>query len=364
MFVASLAVTILVTVLFMLALRPVAISLNLVDSPGGRKEHVGDVPIIGGVSMFVGMSVGLLVIPGLEFEYLYLMAAGSLLVFVGLIDDRYGIPASVRLIGQLSAVLIVVYGGKLVMLDIGDPLFIGTIRLGPFSLIVTALIFMTVINAFNLIDGLDGLAGSMAVIAVLAIAATSDAGSSTFSVACICACAVVSYLIFNFPIGGKRTYRAFMGDSGSTFLGLVIVWLTVSVSQGAEREISPVTGLWFAALPLFDLLTCFVRRIARGESPFTSGRDHFHPDRVRAPPDILHLGLERDFRMFQDWAQAKDIRGCPDPVRVKMILGSLVQGRVTLNPLCRNRYPGKTATLRVSRHKKIEVAGLISSHTW
>ena len=65
MFVASIAVTVLVTILFMLALRPVAASLNLVDRPGGRKEHIGDVPIIGGVSMFLGVSVGLLIMPAI-----------------------------------------------------------------------------------------------------------------------------------------------------------------------------------------------------------------------------------------------------------------------------------------------------------
>lgn len=289
MFVASIAVTTLVTVLFMLALRPLAIGIRLVDRPGGHKEHVGDVPIIGGIAMFLGVSAGLLILPGLESEYLYLFVASLLLVVTGLLDDRYGVPASVRLIAQLAAVLIMVYGGKLVMRDIGDPLFVGTIGLGPFALVATALIFMTVINAFNLIDGLDGLAGSMAFVALLAIAATSDPGSATFAVAGITAAAVVGYLIFNFPLGRERTYRAFMGDSGSTFLGIVIVWLTVSICQGQERQISPVTGLWFAALPLYDLFTCFVRRIAGGKSPLTSGRDHFHHTLMRAGMDVRQV---------------------------------------------------------------------------
>lgn len=276
MLTASIAVTTLVTVVFMLALRPMSVGLNLVDRPGGRKEHVGEIPIIGGISMFLGLSAGLLIVPDLGFEYIYLFAASFLLVFVGVIDDKYGVPASVRLIAQLAAVLIMVYGGGLIMNDIGDPLFIGTIQFGPFALVVTALIFMTVINAFNLIDGLDGLAGSMAFVALLAIASTSEFGSTTFAVAGITGAAVVGYLFFNFPLSRERTYRAFMGDSGSTFLGIVIVWLTVSICQGPQRQISPVTGLWFAALPLFDLLTCFVRRIASGKSPFESGRDHFH----------------------------------------------------------------------------------------
>jgi len=67
-----------------------------------------------------------------------------------------------------------------------------------------------------------------------------------------------------------------MGDAGSTLLGLAIVWVTLGIAQGAERVISPVHCLWFAALPVFDCLSCFVCRILKKKSPFTPGRDHFH----------------------------------------------------------------------------------------
>jgi UDP-GlcNAc:undecaprenyl-phosphate GlcNAc-1-phosphate transferase len=59
-------------------------------------------------------------------------------------------------------------------------------------------------------------------------------------------------------------------------LGFSIVWVTLGVCQGNGASISPVHCLWFAALPIFDLLTCFVRRIRKGKSPFTPGRDHVH----------------------------------------------------------------------------------------
>jgi UDP-GlcNAc:undecaprenyl-phosphate GlcNAc-1-phosphate transferase len=226
------------------------------------------------------------------------------------------VPASVRLIAQLAAVLIMVYGGGVIMRDIGDPLFIGRIHLGPFSLVATALIFMTVINAFNLIDGLDGLAGCMAFVALLAIAASSQFGSTTFAVAGVTAAAVVGYLIFNFPLGRRRPYRAFMGDSGSTFLGIVIVWLTVSICQGPQREISPVIGLWFAALPLFDLFTCFVRRIASGKSPLESGRDHFHHTLMRAGMNVRQvLGVLALIQLsYAGIGLAGHFAGAPEPV--------------------------------------------------
>ena len=67
-----------------------------------------------------------------------------------------------------------------------------------------------------------------------------------------------------------------MGDAGSTLLGFTIVWVTLGVSSGPERLISPVHCLWFASIPIYDLFTCFARRMLNGKSPFTPGRDHFH----------------------------------------------------------------------------------------
>ena len=55
-----------------------------------------------------------------------------------------------------------------------------------------------------------------------------------------------------------------------------IVWLTLGIAQGGQQVISPVACLWFAAIPIFDCLTCFTRRALRGKSPFSPGRDHFH----------------------------------------------------------------------------------------
>ena len=88
--------------------------------------------------------------------------------------------------------------------------------------------------------------------------------------------AIVGFLIFNFPTPWNRPLRSFMGDAGSTLLGFSVVWITLGISQGPDRMISPVLCLWFASVPVYDLLTCFVRRVRSGVSPFTPGRDHFH----------------------------------------------------------------------------------------
>ena len=272
----SIAVALSVTLIFMFALRPFAHSVGLVDLPGGRKLHIGEVPIIGGIAMFIGSTIGLTLIIDSFPSTPYLFVAGGLLVLVGVLDDKYGLPASIRFVTQLTSVLIMVFGADVLLTDIGDPFGSGIIHLGPASLIVTALIALSVINAFNLVDGVDGLAGSMALIALCSISIITGYDSPSGMVALVLVSCISGFLIFNFPTVYNRKVRSFMGDAGSTFLGLIVVWLTVSACQGTEAVTSPVICLWFAAMPIYDLFTCFVKRTLNGHSPFRPGRDHFH----------------------------------------------------------------------------------------
>jgi UDP-GlcNAc:undecaprenyl-phosphate GlcNAc-1-phosphate transferase len=271
----------MVTAVFMFALRPVAVEVGLVDRPGGRKSHVGEVPIIGGIAMFLGMFIGLVVVPIPGDVVLSVFVGSALLVIVGVFDDRMGLPPTVRIATQIAVVLIMVYGAGLSLAAIGDPFGMGDISMGRFTLALTALVSLTLINAYNLIDGADGLAGSLAAIALMSVAIASGLTSLPAAIAITVVAAIVGYLVFNFPTPWNTRLRTFMGDAGSTLLGFTIVWITLSVTQGPERLISPVHCLWFASVPIYDCLTCFVRRILDGKSPFTPGRDHFHHTLLR-----------------------------------------------------------------------------------
>lgn len=273
-----------VTIAFMLALRPLAAAAGLLDRPGGRKSHLGDVPIIGGIAMFVGIFVGLTLLSGIDSLIITSLAASFLIVVVGILDDKFGLSAGIRLAIQVSAILIMFYGTGYRLLDIGDPFGIGVISTGPLALAITTLVSITVINAYNLIDGADGLAGSLSLIALLSISFVAGHGDPTTGVALTVCAAVFGFLIFNFPVSWNRPVRSFMGDAGSTLLGFTIVWVTIGASQGESRLVSPVVALWFAAIPIYDLLTCFMKRIRSGKSPLTPGRDHFHHVLNRGAP--------------------------------------------------------------------------------
>ena len=276
MLLPSIALAFCVTLTFMVALRPFAISIGLVDKPGGRKRHIGAVPMIGGLAMFAGIGSGLLLLGGDIKTSVFLLFSGGLLVSVGVLDDKYPLPAGVRLAAQLSAILILYYGAGLRMDSIGDPFGLGVISLGPFSLLFTALVAISVVNAFNLVDGVDGLAGCLGVLALGPIAIIAGYETLAGMVAIVAISALIAFLLFNFPTIRNRRVRTFMGDAGSTLVGLLVVCTTTLVSHGPGAIASPVVCLWFAAMPIFDLFTCFVRRSLRGHSPFKPGRDHFH----------------------------------------------------------------------------------------
>jgi UDP-GlcNAc:undecaprenyl-phosphate GlcNAc-1-phosphate transferase len=278
---AAILVAFIVTTVFMTAFRPVAKAIGLVDKPGGRKRHAGEIPIIGGLAMFAGVFSALTLFHTENYPLSPLLVASAILVFIGATDDRFHIPPPPRLVAQIGAVLLMVYGTGLSLSNIGDPLGMGEILMGRFTLIFTVLVALSMINAYNLVDGVDGLAGSLSLVALGSVAVIAGPGHPAMFVALVFVGAIVGFLLFNFPTSWNRRVRSFMGDAGSTLLGFSIVWVTLGVSQGPERLVSPVHCLWFASIPIFDFFTCFVRRVSKGKSPFMPGRDHFHHTLMR-----------------------------------------------------------------------------------
>ena len=276
MLLISIIIAFTMTLVFMVMLRKFARRIELVDEPGGRKFHDGAVPLVGGAAMYGGLLSGLLLLPGDVMTTANLLLAAGLLVAVGVLDDKHTLPWSLRIGVQILAVLIMVYGGGLMLYDIGDPFGFGTIHLGVAALFITLLVCLTVINAFNLVDGADGLAGSLALITLTAVLIVGGIQASAMQIEMVAVAALLGFLLFNFPMAANRRMLSFMGDSGSTLLGFLILWTTISVSQGADRVASPVVCLWFASIPIYDLLTCFALRIRKGRSPVSAGRDHFH----------------------------------------------------------------------------------------
>lgn len=268
----------LVTVLSILILHPVARVVGMVDRPGGRKLHHGEVPVIGGICMFFGLFAALpLVVPAIYGQTQFLLGA-AVLVLVGAVDDRLDLHPRIRLMAQATAGLILCSGAGLTADNLGAIFFMDDVRLGPFATLFTLLVVMSAVNAFNFLDGMDGLAGGVALsscitVAVAASLADSDAG---LTLAVLAVAVLIGFLVFNFPTSANRNVRTFMGDAGATMLGFIVVWLGLRISSGPDAFLPAVVALWIAALPISDFFNSFVRRLSRGQSPMKADREHFH----------------------------------------------------------------------------------------
>jgi UDP-GlcNAc:undecaprenyl-phosphate GlcNAc-1-phosphate transferase len=291
--------------LAILALRPVAVVVDLVDRPGGRKTHRGEVPVVGGIAMFLGISLGIGLMETSPAVGVFLGAC-ALLVTTGLLDDRFELSPWTRLGIQASAAILMVVGSGISVVTIGDPFGIGTVALDGFaSHALTVLVTIAAINSFNMLDGMDGLAGAMALtgLAALAYLATGSGLAYEAGIAMTFVGAITAFLVFNLPARFNRGMRCFMGDAGSMLLGFAVAWLCVRVSQQAGKAVAPATMLWLVALPMYELMWTTLRRLARGVSPFLADRDHFHHLLMRSG-----LGVRGAFTVFV--ALATLLAGC------------------------------------------------------
>lgn len=268
----------LVTILFMFALRPIARGVGLIDRPGGRKMHIGEIPVIGGLAMAGGLAVGSLYSHGAIQGFPFFVTAVGLLVLVGALDDRYDLPPSVRFLAQICATLLMVAGADVLTHDLGRVFFGDIVELSWFSIPFTVLIVLTAINAFNMFDGSDGVAGIQALIAIvfLAFACVMSGAIAHLPLLAGLAGSIFGFLMFNWPSQRTRNVRAFMGDAGSTMLGFSLAWISIELSQGPVRAISPVVILWIFALPIYDLFSSMIRRVSQGQSPFHGDSEHLH----------------------------------------------------------------------------------------
>lgn len=258
--------------------KPVAVEVGLVDKPNERKHHSGHIPLIGGVSIFIAvLAASLLLLPNTLELRMYLIAS-AMIVFIGALDDMFDLRVRVRIIGQIIIASLMIYGVGGYIENLGDLFGFGNVSLGPLGIIFTYIAIIVVINAYNMVDGIDGLIGSLSINTFMAIAILFLISGQTnyLSYPLILAAATIPYLMFNLGLFKGESKKIFMGDAGSMFVGLSVIWLLTMGTQGEQASFRPVTALWICAIPLMDMLAIVMRRYRKGKSPFKPDRDHLH----------------------------------------------------------------------------------------
>lgn len=256
--------------------------LQLLDVSDTRKLHKGKIPLVGGLSIFCGIFASLCVFIDRHPELLYLFFASLVVLVVGVLDDRKPLSASSRLVFQIIASIILILGGVEISTAGWAPGYNAVNLPQWLSVIITILVVSGLINAINFLDGVDGLASGVSVVSLIFLFYFfSVDGLDLFSWICIiCVVSIAPSLTHNLSLFGSQN-KVFLGDSGSTLLGLILAWLSISALQSDIVEFNkqvaqPVTMLWVLAIPIMDISSVIMRRILSGISPFKPDRKHIH----------------------------------------------------------------------------------------
>jgi UDP-GlcNAc:undecaprenyl-phosphate/decaprenyl-phosphate GlcNAc-1-phosphate transferase len=266
----------------------IAKSKKLFDEPDERKVHKAVIPTLGGLGIFAGFIIALLIcVPELAPEATklkYFAASAIVIFFLGIKDDLVILSASKKFIGQLIAAGIIMRFGNIYLNDMHG--FLGIHEIPHFaSIFLTIFAIIVITNSFNLIDGVDGLAGSLGLITTIIFGvyfyfANKEGIFSTYSVmAFSLSGAIAAFLIYNFSPA-----KIFMGDTGSLLIGiinsiLVIKFINVAGSatnNAFSLDAAPAIGFAVLMIPLFDTMRVFGLRILDRRSPFSPDRIHVH----------------------------------------------------------------------------------------
>lgn len=260
--------------------RKLAIYFGLVDKPSERKHHIGQVPLIGGVSIFATLLLTTSLFPSMLDKPILYFTCASILVLVGVIDDKYDISFKFRLVVQASISLVMILIGERSLHNLGYLMGSEALQLTlGVSYMITILAVIGAINAFNMVDGIDGLLGGLASVTFGALGILFFYnGVDNFGRFCILlVMTMMPYVLLNLGIPFGSRFKVFMGDAGSILIGFTVIWLLIVASQGDRNHaIRPVTALWLIALPLMDMTCIMIRRIRKGQSPFKPDREHLH----------------------------------------------------------------------------------------
>ena len=238
--------------------------LRLTDEPGPRKFHLTPVPVLGGIAIWAAVVGSLLLFgDGQEFrELAAIVAGGTLIALVGLVDDRVGLGPRGKMTGQVTAMLLISLGG---------------VRVSLFSdvwlnVMVTVLWGVFMINAINLQDNMDGLAAGISAVAAgtFLLLAVLNGQVLVASLAAALLGACLGFLFYNF-----QPAVSFMGDTGSMLLGISLAVLGIKLTfPGVPHSQTWLVPVFVLGVPAFDTLLVVVSRVRRGKPWWQGGIDH------------------------------------------------------------------------------------------
>ncbi len=273
---AALLTAALVALIFTPMVRTLAFRVGAVDVPkDNRRMHDHPIPRMGGLAIFLGFILSVLVFLPLTPELRGMLLGSVIIVMLGILDDIFALPALPKLLVQIGAALVaVLHGNRIDFLSnpnifSSDPYW----ELGWLAIPITVLWIVGITNAVNLIDGLDGLACGVSTISsmtLLVIALFVKEPDVAILMGAL-AGGGIGFLPYNL-----NPAKIFMGDTGSTFLGFILAVVSIQGLFKFYAIISFAVPFLMLGLPIFDTCFAILRRVSHGQSPMAPDRGHIH----------------------------------------------------------------------------------------
>ena len=276
------AIIIAFSIVFLITplLMKLSFKYNFTDKPTSRKKHRGEIPLCGGISMFIGFFTAyFIILRNNNFDEKYGIFVGALLILlIGIVDDYYKsvgkeFAITPRLIIQLLEAVIV-YNSGVSFEGFTNPLtgvYLHLPEIVQFILTITWIFGVTTV--INWSDGMDGLAGGLSFISAMTFATTAiilvQPTSLLFSL--ILGAVVLAFLFYN-----KYPAKIFMGDSGANFLGFILSIIALDGAFKGATILSLMIPILALAVPIFDNLFVVFKRFSEGKPVYQADRSQIH----------------------------------------------------------------------------------------
>lgn len=276
---AELLKPIVLAFLVSLAMTPIVIKLakkfGFLDIPkDARRMHNKPIPLSGGVAMYFALMIGMIVFLKLNRELVCVMLGATLILISGLIDDKTNMSPKMKLLFQLTAAGILIFGNVRVEF-FTNPFPIGesVIFLGALSIPITIFWIVGITNTVNLIDGMDGLAAGVSLICSISLMfiANKFGYGNMAIIAALLVGACAGFLPYNF-----NPAKIFMGDTGALFLGFMLSYISIEGIMKSAAALTIIVPVLILGVPVFDTTFAMVRRKLSGKKIMQADKGHLH----------------------------------------------------------------------------------------
>ncbi|AGB20144.1 MraY family glycosyltransferase [Thermoanaerobacterium thermosaccharolyticum] len=287
-YILSFVVAFVVALMATPAAKKLAYKIGAIDIPKDkRRVHKKPVPLIGGLAIYLGTILSILLFLPKSQTNLGIIAGSTIIVVLGIFDDKYELKAKIKLLGQLLASFVVVLSG--VRIDwLTNPFGDGMINIGVFAIPLSIFWIVGITNAMNLIDGLDGLAAGIASISSgsLFVVSLLNGRYATALITAAVTGAALGFLPYNF-----NPAKIFMGDTGAMFLGFILSAVSIQGAVKSAAAIAIAVPILALGVPVFDTTFAIIRRIANKKPIMEADKGHLHHR-------LLALGLTQKQAVF------------------------------------------------------------------